>query len=236
MNIYSAFTLFAFIILIYMIIAELFTVVFRFTGLDEEKARFQVVSLLTGAGFTTAESELVVSSKQRRKLARWIMMFGYVFNITFVSAFINIFLSLKQTEIHSILLDIAMPLGLVILLVAILRVPAIRNWTDKQIRKIIDRLMGGSDFNPLMVVDKVGDNSIITVLVKKLPDELSGRKLSDSELKSRHHILVLLVRPEGSQPSDAHADTMLKDGDEVTLYGDYQTICKVFHARELYRD
>ena len=100
------------IILIYFIITEVFTIQFRMTGMNEEKARFQVVSLLTGSGFTTNESEFITSSKQRRKLTRAIMMFGYVFNITFVSAFVNIFLTLKQNEITDIYMDIAVPIGI----------------------------------------------------------------------------------------------------------------------------
>ena len=50
MNIYMAFSLFSLIILLYWVITELFTVIFRFTGLPAEKARFQVISLLTVFG------------------------------------------------------------------------------------------------------------------------------------------------------------------------------------------
>ena len=234
MNIYSAFTLFAFIILVYMIISEIFTILFRFTGLDEEKARFQVVSLLTGAGFTTQESELITSSSQRRKLARWTMMFGYVFNITFVSAFVNIFFSLKQVEIRNILLDIAIPLSQLILVIILLRIPKVRSWVDRQIRNVIDRFIGDRRFNPLMVVDHFGDSYIVTVTIKKLPDALVNKKLSESGLKNEHNIIVLLVESDDHKPSDAHSDTILKDGDKVTLYGDYHTICRVLNARELY--
>ena len=84
MNIYLAFTLFSLIILLYWVISELFAVMFRFAGLPEEKARFQVTSLLTGCGFTTRESESILSTRARRRLARITMLFGYVFNITIV--------------------------------------------------------------------------------------------------------------------------------------------------------
>ena len=97
MSIYVALLLFAIIILLYWGISELFTILFSFTGLPEEKARFQVMSLLTGCGFTTRESEIIITSRVRRRLARVTMLFGYVFNITIVSAFINIVLSLKMT-------------------------------------------------------------------------------------------------------------------------------------------
>ena len=98
MNIYMALSLFSLIILLYWVITELFTILFRFTGLPDEKARFQVISLLTGCGYTTKESEMLLSTRQRRGLARATMLFGYVFNITIVTALINVFLSLKQSR------------------------------------------------------------------------------------------------------------------------------------------
>ena len=71
MNIYAALVLFSIIILVYWIITEWFTILFRFTGLPDEKARFQVISLLTGCGYTTRESEMFLSSRRwRRKSAQ----------------------------------------------------------------------------------------------------------------------------------------------------------------------
>ena len=66
MNIYLALSLFSLIIMLYWVMSELFTMLFRFTGLPEEKARFQVISLLTSSGFTTRESEMIISTKSRR--------------------------------------------------------------------------------------------------------------------------------------------------------------------------
>ena len=50
MNIYMALSLFSIIILVFWVITELFTILFRFTGLPDERARFQVISLLTVFG------------------------------------------------------------------------------------------------------------------------------------------------------------------------------------------
>ena len=99
MDITLALLLFSFIILLYWVITEVFTFIFRLTGLPAEKARFQVISLLTGCGFTTRESEMILSSRRRRRLARITMLFGYVFNVTIVSAFINVFLSMKLVQV-----------------------------------------------------------------------------------------------------------------------------------------
>ena len=70
MNIYMALSLFSFIILLYWIITELFTILFRMTGLPDERARFQVISLLTGCGFTTKESEMILARRRLRLLER----------------------------------------------------------------------------------------------------------------------------------------------------------------------
>ena len=115
MDITLALLLFSLIILLYWVITELFTFFFRLTGLPAEKARFQVISLLTGTGFTTRESEMVLSSRKRRRLARITMLFGYVFNITIVSAFINVFFSLKLAQVENYLLAMPIPIAAIFL-------------------------------------------------------------------------------------------------------------------------
>ena len=66
MNIYIAVDLFAIIVLMYLIIIDFFTMIFRITGLPDEKARFQVMSLLTGCGFTTHESEFISRGEEKQ--------------------------------------------------------------------------------------------------------------------------------------------------------------------------
>ena len=34
----------------------------------------------------------------------------------------------------------------------------------------------------------------------------------------------------------AQADTIFEIGDKLTVFGDYKTICKTFHAREHFAD
>ena len=49
------------------LLVEILAIVFRITGLDSQKARFQVISILTHTGFTTRESELIAQHPLRRK-------------------------------------------------------------------------------------------------------------------------------------------------------------------------
>ena len=237
MHVYIALSLFSLIILIYWVITELFTILFRFTGLPDERARFQVISLLTGCGYTTRESEMFLSNRRRRRLARITMLFGYVFNITIVSAFINVFLSLKLSQVEHYYLGILIPLAAIAIIFVFMRVPKVRAWGDGMLQKVADHLIGRTDsFNTVMLLDYIGSDSIALVTLNSIPDEFQGVPLSQSGLKTEASILVMLVEHPGKKAVAAGADTVFIAGDKLTVFGDYLTICKSFHARERFSD
>ena len=236
MNIYLAFSLFALIILVYWVISELFAMLFRFTGLPDEKARFQVISLLTGCGFTTHESELLLSTKSRRRLARITMLFGYVFNLTIVSAFINVFFSLKASELVADLVSSLIPLLVLLFIFAFMRVPAVRALGDRIIEKLAGRIIHRDTANTIWLMDYIGRETIAQVTLNKVPEELAGKPLSESGLKSDHNILVMLVEPKGGKAEPAGADTVFQPEDKLTVFGNYAAISRVFRARERFSE
>ena len=232
MNIYAAATLFALLILIYWIISELFTMIFRFIGLPEDKARFQVTSLLTGAGFTTRESEMLLTTQRRRRLARITMLFGYVFNITVVSAFINVFLSLKASQVGGYIAGILIPLVTVAVLIIVTRIPAVKAWIENLVRKVAGRLSNDKSVNTVMLIDHIGKGSIAQVALVTVPPELDGVPLFQSGLKEEKGILVMLVEDRAGRIEAPHKDTVFVSGDKLTVFGDYAEICRTFNARE----
>lgn len=231
MNVIPAFSLFSVIILIYWIIAEFFTMLFRFTGLPDEKARFQVISLLTGSGYTTRESELFVSTKSRRRLARIIMLFGYVFNITFISALINVFLTLKASErtFHHIL-GLMFPLIAVAIIFLVIRIPRIHTWFENLLEKLIGRIMNKENGNTAFLLDYIGDDSIVEVTLRQVPEKYKGKQLSETDIKADHNILVMLVDRGKAIP--ATAETVFQPGDKLTVFGSFMAICHVFETQE----
>lgn len=237
MSIYGALGLFSLIILVYCVITELFTILFRFTGLPAERARFQVISLLTGCGFTTKESEMFLSTHRRRFLARVTMLFGYVFNITVVTAFINVFLSLKQSEIESFYYGMIIPVAALVLILVFTRVPRLRAFGEKVLQALADRIVGKNDgYNSVMILDHIGTGTIALLTLHYIPDEYRGVTLSGTGLKSDTGILVMLVEKRGKKPVPAGADTVFDIGDQLTVFGDYSVICKAFHAHERFTD
>ena len=237
MNAYLALLLFSFMILIYWVIIELFTLFFRLTGLPAEKSRFQVISLLTGTGFTTRESEIIMNNRQRRRLARITMLFGYVFNVTIVSAFINVFLSMSVAQVETRFLGFLIPLATVALIFVFMRVPKVHAWGDHQLRRLADRIFNRHEtFNAVMLVDNIGSESIVQVTLRHIPEEYEGRTLAETRLRAETGILVMLVERGGGKPIAAQADTVFQIGDKLTVFGDYQAICKTFQAREHFAD
>ena len=236
MNIYLAFTLFSLIILIYWVITELFTILFRFTGLPDERARFQVISLLTGCGYTTRESEMFVSSKHRRNLARITMLFGYVFNITIVSTLVNVFLSFNLEHVVDFV-GILIPVAAAAIIFIFMRVPVVRAWGDRLLGGIADRLIKRTDsFNSVMPLDYIGTDSIALVTLHHIPEEYQGVTLAKMRLKADTGILVMLVEKPGQKAVAAGADSVFSVGDKLTVFGNYATICRTFHAKERFSD
>jgi hypothetical protein len=233
MNIYLALLLFSFIILLYWVITELFTFFFRLTGLPAERARFQVLSLLTGTGFTTRESEMILSSRRRRRLARITMLFGYVFNITIVTAFINVFLTMKLSQVGYHFLSFLIPLGTAALIFIFMRVPKIHAIGDTLLRRLADRAFERKEaFNAVMLIDNISSESIAQVTLRHIPEEYQGLSLAETRLRAETGILVMLVERPGSKAEPAGPDTVFAVGDNLTVFGDYASICRTFHAKE----
>ena len=237
MDIYLALLLFSFIIVLYWVITELFTFFFRLPGLPAEKARFQVISLLTGTGFTTRESEFILSSRRRRRLARITMLFGYVFNVTILSAFINVFLSLKVSQVTNRFLGFLIPLGALAVIFIFMRVPKIHAWASNLFRRLVDQVFDRKEtFNAVMLVDNISTESIAQVTLRHIPEAYQGLSLAETRLRAETGILVMLVERQGGKPMPAKADTVFETGDKLTVFGDYKMICKTFHAREHFAD
>ena len=203
MSIYIACSLFALIILVYWIFSELFTMLFRFTGLPDERARFQVVSLLTGCGF-----------------------------ITIVSAFVNVFLSLKLVHVENYFAPILIPLAAVIAVFALARIRSVRTRCDRLIEKLIGKFMHTDSVNTVMLIDYIGSDSIAVVTLNDIPDDLRDKPLRDTGLKTDKKILVMLIEKKNRKAAPADAETVFEKGDKLTVFGRYSDVCKAFSAKE----
>ena len=219
------FTLF---IIVYIVISDIITIFFRLTGMTEEKARFQVISLLTNSGFTTRESEAVVSSRIRRRLARATMLFGYAFTVTIVSTTVNFFMTLGKSELDGVMLWIPILLLILLLFHFMRRSVYFKTRFDNWIEIIGNRLMFGRDSNPIVLLEDYGDMVVAHIFLQKVPEILRDIPLRDSDIMSRHNIMVMMVKNRSGEARQATADTVLTPDDIIMVLGRRKDIQEVF--------
>lgn len=79
----------ALIMMISMIAIRIGAIAFELTGMSRSQSIFQAVSCYTLTGFTTSESEIVVSHPRRRKIALFLMIYGNVSSVTMIAALVS---------------------------------------------------------------------------------------------------------------------------------------------------
>lgn len=120
----------------YQIIIEIFSTIFSIEGIQIDKSKFQVISILTGSGLTTKESELMLSTKRRRKLTQILILFSYLFNITIESTIINLFISTSNVTAEELIIGVILTLTNIILLIILNKATRVRKFFDMIIRNI----------------------------------------------------------------------------------------------------
>ncbi len=223
MEIIGSLILFILFVFVYLIIVEIFVMLFRITGLSDEKARFQVISMLTNSGYTTEEAELITENRSRRKLARFVMMFGYAFTVTIVSTVVNIFIQFREDFTGGAVAAIPFIAFILVISWFVKKSRWTNRMADKVIRKVGSKFLYNEKSNPIIIVDKHRDFVIARIFLNIMPKELTDVMLKDSNIKTLHGINVLL---KGDEP--ATAETIFNVGDTIVVMGNESEVRKMF--------
>lgn len=224
--------LFAVFIIVFSVIIEIFTVLFRLTGLTQEKAKTQVISLLTNSGFTTSESEIILHSKKRRKLAQITMLFGYSFSVIIVSIVVNIFFALNRTEVKNVLAAVVMALLILSILLVFMRLQSVRKGFDVMIEKIGNKIMFGKKSNPVVLIDIYSNKAMVEIFLEFIPSFLEEVHLANSRLKENYDIQIILLKRNGKTEATVDGSTILQHGDIIVAFGNYKNIRTLFERSD----
>lgn len=228
MNLILSLSLILAFIFCYILMIQIFTVLFRLTGLTREKARFQVISLLTNSGYTTNESELITNNRSRRKIAKFAMISGTVFNVVIASLFINILITINSQDKIESLKIMGIAIGSFVGLMIILRLPFVKRGIERLIEKIITKIKKKKMLNNIItVMDSYGKKSIVEVYISHLPKELEGKSIEQSPIRSRYNINILTIQ-RNSKIVNVKKDTMIQKGDRVVMFGNTANIRELF--------
>jgi hypothetical protein len=204
-----------------MLIIEISTMLLQATGLPREVARFQAISLLTGTGYTTSESEMIINHPLRRRIASFLIVFGTISFAVILSFVISFFVS---SVVH--LSDLGLGLGILVLSLFFLRQPTVRRLLSKGVGSQFDKYyvhhksieeVFHVDSDCVMCQFYITDAhvQIINVPLKQL--NLAQQDVKIMNIQRNSHIIK---NPTGS--------TTIQPGDRVLVYGNVENIRKFF--------
>ncbi len=211
------------IILFSIIVVRIGTVALEMTGLSKEVARFQAQTAFTGTGFTTTESEHVVSHPTRRKIIRTLIFVGNAGIISAIATLLLTFIGQTQEEATMSLLWLS--IGLVALFMF-----GRSKLVDRGLRWIIRR--GLERFTSLKVYDYeellgISRGYSIGEFTVREGSWLENKKLEDLHL-SDEGVIVLAIYKKihgkerfiGAPPEDIN----VTKGDTLVCYGPEENI------------
>ena len=182
-------------IVLYFSLIEFFSALFRITGLTREKARFQVISMITCVGFTTGEAEVITLNRRRRRLAVICMICGNLFNVLIISLIINLISNINPEKVDFNSLNwIVVIVGSLLLILIICKLPFVSRFLEKLLEKIGRRIIARHDNdNVLTILDSYDSDAIVEIYINKMPEILENKTLMESNFKAQYNINIMML-------------------------------------------
>lgn len=216
---------FGIFLIIFLLIVEFFCIMLRLTGLTKDKAKFQVISLLTASGFTTKESELITQHPKRRTIAQYLMVLGYAGLATFISFLATL---LKNSiSIYDLLKIVIFFIALIFFMKSKFLMITLDNLIEKLIIK--SRLYHPSVKNIYYLLNQNHGYGIYQILIEK-DFVFLGKTLKDSNFKS-NYIQVLNVDKGNEFIPFPSSDYIIEKGDNLIVYGKKDKIVTIFKLK-----
>lgn len=232
MSFVSAISLIITVIIMYYIIYKMYAVLFRISGITKEKSRFQAISLLTNAGFTTGESEIIVGENSRRSIAIAAMLTGYFFSVVIVSLFINLFLSMDLSQFDTQIFIIFVGFGGMFVFFLFMHIPAVQKALDKAIDGLTIRIFRRTvKENYISVLDTYGEDAVVNIYLYKVPPFLEGRRVVDSDVRKRFNVNIMMYTRNGENHY-VTKDTIFSRKDRLTAFGPLASIREAFLLKD----
>ena len=209
-----------------LLMTRIGSIALSLTGISKELAYFQAFSAFSGVGFTTFESEQVVSQPVRRRILMTLMLAGNVGVVTAVSSLILTFVQVDTPSEWLILMSL---LGIGILVLAFLT-------SSKWVNRLLSMVVGWSlrrwthmdiyDYDSLL---QMSDGYAVREVEVHASDWLANRSLADLKL-SQEGILVLGIhRSDGAFLGSPTGKTVILQKDALILYGRQSHLAELSH-------
>lgn len=224
-NLLAAIIVFNILVFIYQVMIEIFTTIYSIEGIQLDKAQFQIISILTGTGFTTSESELMLLTKRRRKITELMMLFSYIFNISIVSTLVNIIISSAGPAINELIIGIVLTIINFLIIALLNKSTKVKSKLENLIKKIATNVRKKRK-NPISVYDTLGDKVIAEINVLKINNNMNN--INTEKLKEKYDIQVLVIKRGEQVISSIEPNITINYNDIVIVFGKMRNIKKIF--------
>ncbi|MDH3538773.1 MAG: TrkA C-terminal domain-containing protein [Acidimicrobiia bacterium] len=186
------------------------------TGLSTEVAHFQARSALTGVGFTTAETELVVNHPVRRRIVLTLMLVGNAGLVTIIATLVVGFAGKGDS------LDVLTRLGTLVTGLLLIMLAARSRTIDRLLSKVISRAL--RRFTKLDVRDyaqllDLASNYAVAELGVEADSWVAEHRLADLHLPDEGVLVLGIRRSEGTFIGAPRGDTNIHEHDTLIVYG-----------------
>lgn len=216
------------IVIASLLVTRVATIMLTLTGMSRESARFQARSAFSGAGFTTSESEAVVSHPVRRKIIMTMILLG---NAGIVSGIAALLLSFAQTSGSG---DAATRIFILAGGLFVLFRVAATGWADRALSRMIERAL--RRWTDLAIMDYAGllrltgDWEVGELEVTE-GSWLADVCLEDLRLPEEGVLCLGIERTDGRWLGAPGRLTKLHVGDVAVLYGRRETLARLDERR-----
>ena len=114
--------------IIIVLVIEISVTLLKLTGLKGTVARFQVISMLTGTGFTTDESKSIIDHPVRRKISMFLILFG-AFSLAVIISSIS---TLLTDDLR--LMELSIIIGVLVVLTILVKTPFLNNRISNKLK------------------------------------------------------------------------------------------------------
>lgn len=199
-----------------VVVVRIAAVALRLTGMPPDVAKFQARSAFSGSGFTTAESEALVSHPVRRRIIGLLMLWGNIGFVTVIATFVVSFVSVDNS-MAGISRQLIWLLGAIALLWFIALNPLADRVMCKSIDWFLQRTTSLGKGGSVPMLQLAGDFSVAEHLVQ--PGSGADGKPASDLLRDEHESVVLgIERGNGAYSSMPGNDATLEPGDRLVLY------------------
>lgn len=199
-----------------LIVVRVAAVALTLTGMSREAAQFQARSAWTATGFTTAESEQVVSHPVRRRIITLLMVAR---SVGVVTAATTLALSFVNVQANS---EGWFRVGLLTLGLLALWLFARSSWIEQRMSRLIAWTLkrygdlDSRDYGAMLHL--AGEYAVVELKVR--PDSwLAKRSLQELDLPDEGVLVLGVSRRDRSYAGAPHGDLRIEPGDTVLLYG-----------------